>query len=325
MPTTTTVTAGATIARMAPGGDVVVLAQENETPTARRIPLLGSAMALGAGAVWSAGVVLSRRADRTDAFQYLAWRSIGIVLVIEALALVRGRPARLVRAFTSGWAMFLASVTMATAAIGFVYAVKTTTAANAAFLASTTPVFGALAARVFLRERLDRVTVVSIVVAFVGLAVMVAGDVGAGNMVGNLAALSAAAGFALYTVCVRSDPHADWSPMLPASALLTVLVCGTVVVAHGSALVPPAPDLTRALVHGAVVITVGTMLYNVSSRQVPAAAMTVFAQSEMVLVPVWGIAFLGERPRTTTLIGGGIVLVAIIGRALVDARRARPA
>jgi drug/metabolite transporter (DMT)-like permease len=279
-------------------------------------------MALGAGVVWSVGAVLSSSADGADTFQYLVWRSIGIVAVIEVLGVVRRRPGQLVRAFTSGRAMLAANVMMVVASMGFVYAVKTTTAANAAFLASTTPVFGALAARVLLRERLDRITIASIALAFAGLAVMVAGDLQAGNMAGNLAALAAAVGFALYTVCVRSDPHLDWHPVLPGYGALMILVCGAVVIAQGHTLVPPAVDVTYALVHGAVVITVGTVLYNVSSRQVPAAAMTVFAQSEMVLVPVWGIAFLGERPRATTVVGGVIVLVAIVGRAVLATRRA---
>lgn len=278
-------------------------------------------MALGAGVVWSVGAVLSSSADGADTFQYLVWRSIGIVVVIEVVGVVRRRPGQLVRAFTSGRAMLAANVMMVVASMGFVYAVKTTTAANAAFLASTTPVFGALAARVLLREKLDRTTIASIALAFVGLGVMVAGDLQAGNMAGNLAALAAAVGFALYTVCVRSDPHLDWQPVLPGYGALMILVCGAVVVAQGHTLVPAAVDVAYALVHGAVVITVGTVLYNVSSRQVPAAAMTVFAQSEMVLVPVWGIAFLGERPRATTVVGGVIVLVAIVGRALLDTRR----
>ena len=57
----------------------------------RRIPLVASAMALGAGAVWSLGAVTARLADRSDAFQYLIWRSIGIIVVIEILGRIQGK------------------------------------------------------------------------------------------------------------------------------------------------------------------------------------------------------------------------------------------
>ncbi len=291
-------------------------------PTSR-LPLIASAMGLGAGAVWSLGVVAARLADGSDAFQYLIWRSVGIIVVIEILGRIQGKPIQTLRAYTSGRTMLTANVMLLTASLGFVYAVKTTTAANAAFLGSTTPVFGAIAAWIFLRERLTRVTIVSIGLAFVGLIIMVAGDLEAGNMIGNLSALSAAVGFAGYAVCVRSDPDEDWSAVLPGYGLMMIVICGAVTTAGGKTLIPPAADLAYALFHGAVIIVVGTLLFNLASKQVPAAAMTVFAQTEMVLVPVWSVTFLDDRPPATTWIGGAIIFVAIMGKTALDARAHR--
>ncbi|MFN8022226.1 MAG: DMT family transporter [Acidimicrobiales bacterium] len=285
----------------------------------QRLPILASALGLGAGAIWSIGTITARKADGADAFQYLIWRSIGIIVVVEIVGMLQHKPSQLVRAYTSGRMMLLANVALLTASLGFVYAVKTTTAANAAFLGSTTPVFGVLAARLFLHERFNKVTIASICLAFVGLFVTVAGDLEAGNMVGNLAALSAAIGFAGYAVCVRSDPDEDWSPVLPGYGVLMIAICGIVTLANGKTLVPPAPDTGYAILHGAVIIVVGTVMFNVASRSVPAAAMTVFAQTEMVLVPVWSVTFLGERPPVTTWIGGAIILTAILGKAIIDA------
>jgi drug/metabolite transporter, DME family len=287
--------------------------------TRHRLPIVAAAMGLGAGAIWSLGAVAARKADRVDAFQYLIWRSVGIIVVIEVVAKLHGKRSQLVRAYTSGRTMLVANVMLLTASLGFVYAVKTTTAANAAFLGSTTPVFGVIAARIFLHERFNKITIVSICVAFVGLFVTVAGDLQAGNMVGNLAALSSAIGFSGYAVCVRSDPDEDWSPVLPGYGVLMIAICAIVSLAKGNTLLPPASDTAYALVHGAVFIVVGTVLFNVASRQIPAAAMTVFAQTEMVLVPVWSITFLSERPPATTWIGGGIILSAILGKAIFDA------
>jgi len=290
------------------------------TPQRRRTPLLASMMGLGAGAVWSFGAIAARLADGADAFQYLIWRSVGIIIVIELLARAQRKPVQLVRAYTSGRPMMLACATLLIASIGFVYAVKTTTAANAAFLGSTTPVFGAIIARIVLKERFTRVTIASICIAFVGLGVMVAGDLSAGNMVGNLAALGSAVGFAGYAVVVRSNPDEDWSPVLPGYGVMMIAICGVVTLAHGKTLVPPIADIGWALLHGGVFIVVGTILFNVASRQVPAAAMTIFAQTEMVLVPIWAFLFLGDVPKATTLIGGGIIVVAIVGKAIVDQR-----
>ncbi len=277
-------------------------------------------MALGAGAVWSFGAIIARSADGADPFQYLIWRSVGIIVVVEVLGRLQSKPPQTWRAYTTGPTMLLATVMLLTASLGFTYAVKTTSAANAAFLGSTTPVFGVIAARVFLAEKFRALTVAVIGAAAVGLFVMVAGDVGAGSMVGNLAALAAAVGFAGYTVCVRSNPAEDWSPVLPGYGLIMIAICSVVTLASGSTVFPPALDMAYALIHGGFVIVAGTILFNVASRQVPAAAMTVFAQTEMVLVPIWGFLVLSERPKFTTLIGGSIIVAAIMVKAVSDAR-----
>jgi drug/metabolite transporter (DMT)-like permease len=277
-------------------------------------------MAFAAGLTWSFGAVTAKSATHADAYQYLIWRSMGVIVVIEAVSRIRGRGWTLPKAYTSGRSMLLGCAALFLASIGFVYALKNTTAANAAFLASITPLLAVVLARIFLGERLTRVTIGAIGVALVGLSVMVISDVNAGNMAGNLAALASAVGFATYTVCVRSDSERDWSPILPGYAALMILVCGIVTLSNGKTLLPPLRDTSYALLHGAVFIVVGTVLFNVASRSVPAVAMTIFAQSETVFVPLWVFVVLGEKPKPTTLLGGAIILAAVIGKAVLDAR-----
>ncbi len=293
-------------------------------PTRFGAAALGSTMALSAGAVWSFGAVTARLADHSDAFQYLIWRSIGIIAVIEVWALLKRGPQQTLAAYTSGPRMIAANLAMLLASIGFVYAVKTTTAANAAFLGSTTPLFGVVAARLFLGERINARTIGSIAVAFTGLMIMVVGDLQVGSIVGDLAALSAAAGFAVYTTVVRSRPDRDWSPVLPGYGALMIAICGVVTLANGNTLVPPAADISLALLHGGLFVVGGTLLYNIASRSVPAASMTVFAQTEMVLVPIWAFLVLAERPQFSTLVGGTVILIAVVGKALLDARDQQP-
>jgi RarD protein len=278
-------------------------------------------MALSAGAVWSFGAVTARLADHSDAFQYLIWRSIGIIIVIEVWALVKRGPQQTIKAYTSGPRMIAANLALLLASIGFVYAVKTTTAANAAFLGSTTPLFGVAVARLFLGERVNARTLAAIALAFAGLIVMVVGDLQVGSIVGDLAALSSAVGFAVYTAVVRSRPERDWSPVLPGYGVLMIAICGVVTIAKHNTLVPPATDIWLALLHGGLFIVGGTLLYNSASRSVPATAMTVFAQTEMVLVPVWAFLVLAERPRLSTIIGGTIIMLAVVGKAILDARQ----
>ena len=276
-------------------------------------------MAIGSGVVWSVGAVMSRRAEHSDAFQYLIWRSLAIIAVIEVMSAVQRKPFPTLRAWRSGRTMMLANVGLFLASIAFVYAVKTTTAANAAFLSSLTPLVAVIFARA-LGERLSRSTIVALAVGVVGLVVTVVSDLEAGNAAGNAAAFAASIGFALYTTALRTDPERDWSAVMPGYGLLMIVVCGAVTLANGKSLLPPLGDTLYALTHGAVVIVVGTMMFNAATHHVPAVPMTVFAQTEMVFVPVWAFVVLGEAPRPLTVVGGAIIFAAVVGKAWWDTR-----
>ncbi len=288
-----------------------------------RLPVVASLMAIGSGIVWSFGAVLKRLSEDVDAFQYLIWRSVGIVVVIEIISALKRQPFPTIRAWRSGRWMVSANLGLFLASIAFVYAVDTTTAANAAFLGSLTPLVAVLFTR-FLGERLSKSTIIAIAVGVVGLLLTVFGDIEAGNMLGNASALLASVGFAIYTVSVRSDPSRDWSPVLPGYGLLMIVVCTIVTVARNKPLVPAGDDIARALLHGAVFIVVGTLLFNAASKQVPAVPMTVFAQAEMVFVPIWGVVILDERPAALAILGGAIIFVAVIGKAVYDTRGGKP-
>jgi drug/metabolite transporter (DMT)-like permease len=288
--------------------------------TFQRVPLTASLLAFGAGLMWSVGAVMVRATGSSDAYQYLMWRAVAVIAVVEVLARVRGRRSSVAAAFTSGWSVIGASAALLLASIAFIYALKNTTAANTAFLASVSPLVAVVIARFVLGERLTRVTIGALLLATFGLGVMVVSDVGIGSMSGNVAALGSAVGFASYTVFIRADPERDWSPVLPGYSILMIAICATVTFAGGRALVPPAGDIAFAMVHGGVFIVVGTLMFNVASRSMPAVAMTVLAQSETVFVPVWIYLVFGERPGSQALLGAVIILTAVVGKALFDSR-----
>lgn len=299
--------------------------------TVRHIPQWAySSAALGAGLVWSFGGLATRMANKSDAWQYLIWRSLGIIVVIEALQRFRPRNQKaerpaVIRAFTSGKPTIAACFSLLVASLGFVYALKNTTAANAAFLASLTPLIAVFLARIFLHERLTLVTFVAMAIALSGLAIMVVADLGVGNMRGNLSAVASAVGFAFYTICVRSNRTQDWSPVMPGYALMLIVVCSTVALANGKPLVPPANDVFWAVLHGGLFIVVGTSLFNLAARHTPAVAMTIFAQTETVFVPFWIFLAFDETPKIATLFGGVLILGAVIGKAIAEARLSGPA
>lgn len=281
-----------------------------------RLPLgLASVVGIFSGIVWSLGAIHISLA-RADAFQYLIWRSAAIIVVVEWFARRRGRRSPTIAAFTGGWSMVLTSAFLLVASLGFVYAVDVNGAAQSAFLASTTPLIAVVVARVVLGERPSLASYAAVLLGLVGLVVMVGGTFGGSSIVGNLAAVSSSLGFAGYAVCVRSDSLRDWSPVMPGYAVMMIVLCVVVTQAKGNDVVPGVQPVFLAALHGAVYIVVGTSAFNLASRTVPAVAMTVYAQAEMVFVPVWAALILDERPKPQAIVGAAIVFAAIIINAV---------
>lgn len=77
------------------------------------------------------------------------------------------------------------------------------------------------------------------------------------------------------------------------------------------------------MLHGSVFIVVGTLMFNAASKHVPAVPMTVFAQAEMVFVPIWAYFILHETPAPLAVLGGAIIFHGI-GKAVYDARGGLP-
>ena len=86
----------------------------------QRLPVVASLLGLGAGVVWSFGAIASRLAEGADAFQYMVWRSIGVIAVVEVMAAVQGQPFPTVRAWRSGRVMMLANFGLFLASSGVV-------------------------------------------------------------------------------------------------------------------------------------------------------------------------------------------------------------
>lgn len=266
----------------------------------------------------------NRLAAGTDAFQYLIWRSIGIVVVIEALARIKRRRSPLIESFTHGPIMLLGSLGLLVASLGFVYALKNTSAANASFLASLTPFVAAGLGWVALRERVSRITVLAMLIGMVGLVVMVSGDLGAGGMDGNLAAVGCSFGFGLYMVCIRARPTFPWSAALPGYAVPMIILCTIVSALQKRPLVPSPHDLLLALLHGAVFIVIGTLWFNAASLVVAPVGMALLAQTETIAVPVLIALWFGERPGRQALAGAGIILISLVVNAAASAQAAGP-
>lgn len=270
----------------------------------------GAMLLAGSGVVFSFTGILFRGVEKATDWQFLAVRGLGMALAMGSLVLLRRRH-RPVDLTSMGPPTVAAGVLLAATATLYVLALsRTTVAMTTAFIAAG-PFSGALFGWLLLRERVRIHTWIALAAATAGIAVMVWGGVEAGSAAGVLLAALIPLLLGLYNVLVRAAPTVD--PVLPAlvGGVVLATVAASVALAEGG-LSMTLRDVVLAAVAGYVLLGLGLPMFNLGHRYVPAAQVSLLIMTEIVLTPVWVWIWPGETPAATTLVGGTIVVGAVV-------------
>lgn len=200
--------------------------------------------------------------------------------------------------------------------IAFVQSMTLTTVANTLFVLGAIPFFTALLARVFLREKLSRVTWRAMAVAAVGLGVMAAEGAAAGAGAGNALALACAACFAAYTVILRGSRRREMLPVLLVSAAVIMAAAATALTPDGFTV--STRDLVLCLVWGGALSGGAHWCFIIASRHLAAAEITLFLLLELALGPLLVWLMFAEIPSAWTLVGGALIVGAVAARAGIE-------
>ena len=261
---------------------------------------------------WSLGGVLIKSID---------WPPMAIAggrsaIAIPMILLCIGRPR-----FTFSRAQVGGALGYAGTVVLFVFATRMTTAANAIFLQYTAPVYVALIGRWYLGERASRIDWLVIAVALAGIALFFLDRLTIAGLWGNILALGSGLAFALVALFLRKEK---------AGSPIASIVLGNVIVAvAGAPFMFQAPSLGedglwRLLLLGTVQLGLPYVFYATAIKQVSALEATLIPLLEPVLNPLWVMLALGERPGPWAIIGGLLVLSAVLGRGVMMMRTRPP-
>jgi drug/metabolite transporter (DMT)-like permease len=267
-----------------------------------------------AAVAWSTAGVLQRQLT-LDTPTQVAGRAAfaGAALLAYVAVVERGR---VVQAFRSvGVAGVAVALCVATASGSFIAALNHTSVARVLFIMAVAPVLAALLAWVTLGEPITRRTIAAMALALVGVSLML-GAPGEGSLAGDGLSFIAALAFGLMIVITRWRRDVS---MAPATCLAQVIL-----VAAFAPFASPSEigdgDVAWLAALGIGQIGLGFALLTVGARLIPAAQVGLITLLEIVLGPVWVWLALDERPSTLTLVGGAVVIVAIV----IQTRAARP-
>lgn len=276
-------------------------------------------LAAGALLLSPSGLILRITSESGD-WQAGTYRSLfmGVGALAVVLFRYRGRTVTAYRDIgLAGWA---SGLLLGVAFAGYAMAVLWTTVANALLVIGVMPMLIAILAWLFLGERIKIFTGLAIAVAFLGVVVMVSEGIGAGHLWGNIAALAAASGGAAAAVIWRANRHIDMTPTNAIGGFSAALITA---IAAGGALSIEFRDLAILALSGTIQVTAGIGLLTIGMRYLPAAEAGLVWILESILTPVWVWVVLGEQPSPAILLGGGLVLSAVVIQSIYTLRSER--
>ena len=295
------------------------LAAKLESP--RISYFVGVVLVLMSGVFWSSMGLGIRMIEQANVWQILFYRSIALACFLFCIITLRSgfRPLAAIR--SAGIAGAIGGVGLVFAFSGGIYAIQTTTVANAMFLFAAAPFLAAVAGWVILREQVRHATWVAMLFAIVGIAIMVINGFAAGKLVGNLSALLSASGFAVFTIALRWGKLEDMLPAVFLAGVFAIITGALVCEFNGYGFALPRNDIVISLSMGVFQVGMGLVIYTIGSRVVPAAELALLSMTEVLLGPVWVWIFIGETVSFYTLLGGAVLMLALAGNALSGLRR----
>jgi drug/metabolite transporter (DMT)-like permease len=197
--------------------------------------------------------------------------------------------------------------------IFFVLATRMTSAANAIFLQYTAPIYVAIVSHWWLKERALRSDWITIPVAILGCGLFFLDRLSGEGFWGNIFGLLSGVAFAATAVFLRMERSASPATGLLLGNILAVIVTAPFIFQTAF----PTHELPKLILLGTVQLGLSYGLYSIAIKRVTALEATLIPLLEPVLNPVWVMLAIGEVPGRWALVGGAIVLLAVLFRGTV--------
>ena len=256
----------------------------------------------------SFGGLLVKSFEGATLWQILFWRSLFFSLTILAFLIISYKKKTFKSFYDSGLPGFFGGIILSFGFCGYVFAMYNTTVANTNFIISLQILFLAVFGYFFLKEKISAATLASIILAITGVLVMVGNSLTPGELSGNLAAFTMPITFAILIMIVRKYPTVD---MVPAQFVAGVSSCIIGFLFSTKLMISPN-DIFLGFLAGFFQVGFGFIFITIGARTTPSAMVGIIMLSESVLGPVWAFLFVSERPSIFGLVGGAIILFAVL-------------
>ncbi len=221
--------------------------------------------------------------------------------------------------------IIIGGIGFATAFIGFIWSITHTSAAVTLMMLAAMPFMTAILGYIFLKEKVSSTTLISIIVAAVGITFMAFNSSKAGTLFGLVLGLLSSLGFSIGSVSLRWNKRTPTFTTVSLAGLFCAIISFAVLMISEQSFFTTFRNSSLSALHGTLVCS-GLILYTIGSKKLPAADLTLLSLTEVlggifwVWLPIFGI---NEIPSTNTIIGGFIITFALLYYSLNVKRNRR--
>ena len=267
----------------------------------------GLALMFLAPVLWSTAGVVTRHVERATPFELVFWRSFfAFCFVALILVVLRRNPLRM------GWPGVVSGTLWSVMFTAFMLALTLTTTANTLVVMSISPLLTTLLARAFLKDPVPMGTWIAAAAAALGIAWMFASDLAAHtarDLTGMLIALSIPIAGAVNVITLRAASAVlDLRPAVMLGGAISCLIALPLALP----LQATPRDVALLAFLGIFQLALPCMLMVVATRVLLAPEIALIGLLEVILGPLWAWLGAGEVPARATLIGGTVVLSALV-------------
>ena len=256
----------------------------------------------------SFGGLIVKSFEGATLWQILFWRQLFFILTVSIFLIATYKKQIFSVLYKSGIPGICGGLILGLGFSSYVFAMYNTTVANTNFIIQTQVIFLAIFGYLFLKEKISKITLASIVLAITGIILLLGNTLSPGQMLGNIAAFIMPISFAVLILIVRKYPNVDMVPSQFIAGIFALMIgylmSGKIHISYH--------DIFLGFLAGFFQLGFGFIFITIGAQRTPSAMVGIIMLTEAVFGPLWAWLFINEQPPNVVLLGGTIVIIAVL-------------
>ncbi len=268
----------------------------------------GYLLCLLGGFFLSWGGLIIRSFETQDMWQILLIRSFFFIITLKIFLILTYKRNTLEVIKKTGFPAIIAGLFLSLSFVAYIAAMSMTSVANVVFIISTQTIFLAIFGYLFLKEKISVRGFISVMLALAGMIIMVGNSINQGTLLGNIISFAIPINFTILVMIIRKFPKLDMVPAIFYSGIFS----GIYGLFLSNSLIFSMNDIIMGFLLGVPQLAFGFICVTIGTKTTRAVTVGLLMLLETIFAPIWVWIFLNEIPPSSVLLGGLIIISAVV-------------